>query len=339
MFAEIETRNFRRGFTLVELLVVLAIIAILVALLLPAVQAAREAARQAQCRNHLKQIGLALHQYHDVYGHFPPGNVVYWHLPPLASDYTNKPTGTNWAISLLPFLELRTLHDQYVHERFNTDPVNQTVRETYVPVYACPSDLDGARGRDVPGWGPGRSSCMNVPYQYGSYAGVSGRTTRVYLSASYGEWNHWGYFNYPPNYRGVCHVLMTTAPRWESLASVLDGTSSTLAVGEKHIPQQKDQMETFWAYSAALSTSMLSEMPPTLMVTEGRQACFAQFPPSGAPGHSAAGICGHNFGSYHPGIINWSLCDGSVRAISKDVDLNMLSDLATVANGEAAQVP
>jgi hypothetical protein len=81
---------------------------------------------------------------------------------------------------------------------------------------------------------------MNVPYQYGSYVGVSGRTTRAYLSATYGEWNHRGYFNYPQNYRGVFHVLMTTAPRWESLASVLDGTSSTLAVGEKHIPQQKD---------------------------------------------------------------------------------------------------
>jgi hypothetical protein len=84
---------------------------------------------------------------------------------------------------------------------------------------ATANTLIGSHARDGrAGWGPGRSSCVNVPYQYGSYAGVSGRTTRAYLSATYGEWNHWGCFNNPQNYRGVFPALMTTAPRWESLA-------------------------------------------------------------------------------------------------------------------------
>ena len=97
----------RKAFTLVELLVVIAIIGILIALLLPAVQAAREAARRTQCNNHLKQLGLALHNYHDTYKTMPPGATgIYWR--PRASGQW----GFSWFVHILPFVEQGTMWDQ-----------------------------------------------------------------------------------------------------------------------------------------------------------------------------------------------------------------------------------
>src|SRR5262245_35081038 len=122
----------RRGFTLVELLVVIAIIGTLVALLLPAVQAAREAARASQCKNQLKQIGLASHQYHDISGRLPPGWIA------------NQPEGVpgwGWASALLPYLEQRNLDENLINRRLAiADAANQAARETVVPVFLCPSD-------------------------------------------------------------------------------------------------------------------------------------------------------------------------------------------------------
>ena len=104
----------KRGFTLVELLVVIAIIGVLVALLLPAVQSAREAARRSACQNNLKQIGLALHNYHDTFLYFPPGGIT-------LGGCCATPSYTSWSISILPFLEQTPLADKYVYNNFNED--------------------------------------------------------------------------------------------------------------------------------------------------------------------------------------------------------------------------
>jgi prepilin-type N-terminal cleavage/methylation domain-containing protein len=120
-------RLFRRGFTLIELLVVIAIIAVLIALLLPAVQAAREAARRTKCMNNLKQIGLALHNYHDVNKRFPPGQIATMFLNDSSFDYTDPregttPTndavldgihahGTSWMLAILPFIDQKNIYD------------------------------------------------------------------------------------------------------------------------------------------------------------------------------------------------------------------------------------
>lgn len=123
----------RRGFTLIELLVVIAIIAILIALLLPAVQQAREAARRTQCRNNLKQIGLAIHNYHDVYGQFPP--------PSMLSGTTTGSmfSSHSFLLSILPYIDQGNVYESYDINLACWDPVNATAVNTKIPGYVCPS--------------------------------------------------------------------------------------------------------------------------------------------------------------------------------------------------------
>ena len=111
--------RYRQGFTLIELLVVIAIIAVLIALLLPAVQAAREAARRAQCINNLKQVGIAMHNYHDVAGSLPPGGMA-------IVDGT-------WQLFILPYLELNTLYNAYNQDGTYEIPGSGGVKNTPKP--------------------------------------------------------------------------------------------------------------------------------------------------------------------------------------------------------------
>jgi prepilin-type N-terminal cleavage/methylation domain-containing protein len=130
-----RSRRTQNGFTLVELLVVIAIIGVLVALLLPAVQSAREASRRMQCSNNLKQVGLALHSFHDSHGFLPPGGVT------AAEPKLQIPSGVNhgWAVFLLPYVEQKTLYDRYRLDKDWRGPENKEVRETYPKVFLCPS--------------------------------------------------------------------------------------------------------------------------------------------------------------------------------------------------------
>ena len=140
----------RRGFTLIELLVVVTIIALLIAILLPTVQAAREATHKTKCQNNLHQLGIALHNYHDVWGSFPPAcNEFAWgKLTPAQkvnwwngneAGMTNE-FAPNWVISILPHIEERELYRQYDFKSRNTDSVNNPVVSRDLPVMRCPSD-------------------------------------------------------------------------------------------------------------------------------------------------------------------------------------------------------
>ncbi len=149
----------RRGFTLIELLVVIAIIALLIALLLPAVQQAREAARRTQCRNHLRQIGIALHNYHDAHATLPPGSMVLSTLYPIQS-------GFGWGTFILPQLEQATVYNKLDFNVGNTLGVNGPIIGQSLAVFRCPTDPAPERIiANVPTVG-------TVPIAHGNYVGV-----------------------------------------------------------------------------------------------------------------------------------------------------------------------
>ncbi|MFM7869824.1 MAG: DUF1559 domain-containing protein, partial [Planctomycetaceae bacterium] len=142
------------GFTLIELLVVIAIIAILIALLLPAVQQAREAARRTQCKNNLKQIGLALHNYHDTHGRFPPTQIMVAYMG--ANNTNPQPRNHTWVSLVLPYLEQATLYSSinfsaamHLNGVYQTLSTGETIVSRKLPVLQCPSD---------PGFGGGIST-------------------------------------------------------------------------------------------------------------------------------------------------------------------------------------
>jgi prepilin-type N-terminal cleavage/methylation domain-containing protein len=162
-------KNRSRGFTLVELLVVIAIIGILVALLLPAVQAAREAARRTSCFNNMKQIGLALHNYHDTFRTLPPGWLA--HDPATRRPWSEGETGWSWGSMTLPFLEQGTVAGSILNHGLPVmDPANDSARIHYFPVFRCPSDIDSSSRE----FNLGTASGQLVPLAIANYVGMFG---------------------------------------------------------------------------------------------------------------------------------------------------------------------
>ncbi len=190
-------RAKRSGFTLVELLVVIAIIGVLVALLLPAVQAAREAARRSQCQNNLKQMGLGLHNHHDVHKVFPTGGMDYYSARTYANGGPEVTTrqGWGWLYQLLPFIEQQNLWEN-TNEAF--------IRATPVKTYFCPSR---------------RAPMVVAGYALNDYAGNAG----TYTSTGYA----WG-----DGYNG-CVIRNTQSP--VGFQNITDGTTNTIFVGEKRL--------------------------------------------------------------------------------------------------------
>ena len=279
-----------RGFTLVELLVVIAIMSILVALLLPAVQAAREAARRMSCTNNLKQFGLALHRYHDAAGSFPSGYL-----------YTARNEEEwGWPVLLLPYLEQENLHEILgVTDRRLTEAIGSVEArrglETTLSVFRCPSDFsdkllptnwrafdDGAAG--VSGFQPATSN----------YVGVLG----LYDVGA----------DFPNN--GVLFGNSAV-----STADIPDGTSHTLAVGERDAAC----LSGAWCGNK----NPASSRPDGIYFAVGRVSLTIN---TGLSISSMAGmttgaaVCEEGFSSPHPGGANFVLCDGSVRFLSETTE-------------------
>jgi prepilin-type N-terminal cleavage/methylation domain-containing protein len=138
--------TLKRGFTLIELLVVIAIIAILIALLLPAVQQAREAARRTQCKNNLKQLGLGLHNYHDVYNRFPLPAILHSNMGGAGGGIGGMATTNVWSLAILPFIEQSTVYNQYDFSYSAWEPRNAAAGQAKLAAYVCPSTPRSSNG-------------------------------------------------------------------------------------------------------------------------------------------------------------------------------------------------
>lgn len=222
-------RRFKKcpGFTLVELLVVIAIIGILIALLLPAVQAAREAARRSQCSNNLKQIGLALQNYHDTFKTFPPG--VIWGRGCMGANVggdtgqdmcpgTSPPPHHHhtWVAMILPFLEQKPLYDTI---NFRAPAWGQAFVSRQLPVLRCPSD-GNFRGET----GPNGIAITNYPGSEGYHWHAN--------PCCVGNWDPWNTVPDPITQTATIHGIFTQT--WTvSMDLIKDGTSNTIACAEK----------------------------------------------------------------------------------------------------------
>jgi hypothetical protein len=288
---------------------------------LPAVQAARESARAARCRNNLRQIGLALHNHHDARRHFPAGNIA--KTAGVCPGNSSGPSEdrANWAISILPFLEQNALRDIYADDASNEGEENRAVRETRIDTYVCPSHITG--GLVVPAMGPAASWNMNVPYMPGSYRAVSGRSDgHKYLDNALVA-------DYPRSWRGPMHIVGILGFERERIGDIVDGTSHTLMVGES-VSTSGGGYGTLWAYSFSFySLSAATPQPRTLW--GDYEFCRR----TGGEGHSLP--CRRGWGSPHPSGMHFLTCDGAVRRISKDVDVEVFAGFATIAGKETDQ--
>jgi len=218
-----ENRN-RKGFTLVELLVVIAIIGVLVGLLLPAVQAAREAARRMQCSNNLKQIGLAVHMYHDAFKALPPSAFVM-----ADAAMVNRPA--SWLVRILPFIEQTAAYEltDFSGDFSNRSGINTSWRAYHnlnVTAFNCPSSplpifrTDNATAGTVALGAPAQ-----LQTQISSYVGVAGE-----FNFGSARWNGWSAM---ADYNGAMIPVDSLNSRPLRFASVVDGTSNTFVVGEQ----------------------------------------------------------------------------------------------------------
>lgn len=303
-----------RGFTLVELLVVIAIIGVLVALLLPAVQQAREAARRMQCSANLRQVGLALHNYHDTFLEFPPGRIT-------EGNCCGTKSLSNWAIMILPFLEQGNLYERYDNRFFNEDTQNEFVREAEVDIYQCPSDPVSSK-LENPASGPG----SGIAYRHGSYRCVGGR------SDGSGWWDNNQATSLPSEWKGLLHAVGTLGLDTERMASIVDGTSNTIVVGEMST-LTTTRRGTFWAYSyTSYNGSDVTGQPRTMLNDYDKCVDIG--------GTGGSNACKRGWGSFHAGGgLEFLLADGSVTMIPRTIDGQVWMNAATIAGSEPTSLP
>ncbi|MEO2045314.1 MAG: DUF1559 domain-containing protein [Pirellulales bacterium] len=230
-----KNATMRIGFTLVELLVVIAIIGVLVALLLPAIQAAREAARRTQCQNNMKQLGLALQDYHSQNNTFPPGST--FDETERRAPEMERFRHTNWVILTLPFIEQQTLHDSFDLELPISDPINRTARGTRVEAMICPSDT----GHEVPFDGGRREGDNWARGNYGANGSLGAYTRNWVGRAAAGpDAEFW-----QSSLTGG--VMGANVSR--SISQITDGTSNTILIAELRVGLADNDRRGTWALS------------------------------------------------------------------------------------------
>lgn len=309
-----------KAFTLVELLVVIAIIGILIALLLPAVQAAREAARRMNCSNNVKQLSLAMHNYHDVHKSFAAGCLLAPGMTPRLSstwydDYT-------WYHYLMAYLELGNYIKLFDYRKSAYDSAHLAARKIKVPLFECPSDSMAENEFFSDNWARWRA-CYAVNWGNTSTSQQPTRGTEEFAGA-------------PFTFREGIRI-----------AEIRDGTSHTLMMSEV-IPAKGPNWDgslgdiclcrggqsfVSWTTPNSFVPDAVDETCP---VDNGKLGinCVIGYAPR--PGNSAPypGDLHHAARSQHPGGVNVALCDGSVRFVADDIDLTTWRALSTTHGNE-----
>lgn len=329
-----------RGFTLVELLVVITIIGVLIALLLPAVQSAREAARRGQCANNLKQIGLALHNYHDAFRAFPIGSQI---------GTSNQALAKNWRVAMLPFMEESALHEQlnhktggyWAHTGFTGNTVLYSAR---VKGYICPSSLFDPINPAALGYShyPPNTSDFSQCSMVVDYVGISGATpdplgrtgvcTGDVLASSSSN----------------CNTGMMVPDLSKEIAECTDGTSNTVIVAEQSGQVNSTERSANglgawhgWANVNRSTWNAGTTLPLasagfwyTAGTTTVRYAPNA-FWSGGAPTPANSAFSANTvINSFHPGGLHVLLSDGAVRFAAENMQMDTLRQLCVRDDGQ-----
>ncbi|WP_437187643.1 DUF1559 domain-containing protein [Planctomicrobium sp. SH668] len=307
----------RFGFTLIELLVVIAIIAVLIALLLPAVQQAREAARRSQCKNNLKQLGLAFHNYHDVIQRFPPGGFV-------INGQWGHNRGNAFTM-LLPYIEQAALFnsinfniplDSSVGIDTQTLP-NSTVliSQQVIPAFLCPSD-------DIPPLMTGGIATSGQARAISNYGMSIGHQNSFACGTGWDIINQNGATSHGDTLSGEGISGVFSHMAWAAaFRDVIDGTSNTIMVGEVR-PRCGSHMQNGWNHQNAYWTSTVGGLNYKTCPNE--------------PGFVSGSACNgetswgtaQGFKSRHTGGVHFAFVDGSVHFLSDNIDYRTLAKLA-----------
>lgn len=301
------------AFTLVELLVVIAIIGVLIALLLPAVQAAREAARRAQCNNQLKQIGLAIQNYHDVVGQFPNGRT------------RTDEFSLAWTYLILPYIDEQTIHDAYNPNFPVHAEENATAMRVGISTYVCPSRRTPEADRDFDNNGQGAGANgeplgVAIRGDYAANAGLEEDMGMEQNDFEEGQQNE----DQPIDFVKWHHDLSLAGPIFSNskvgARRVIDGLSNTLAVGERHIPQLLGEWPGEQRHSAKADTCYLSgdNLRVVMRGTEDGMAVDANDFPVSPETRSWRRSGTKSFGGDHPGVTMFVFLDGHTEAIAVD---------------------
>ncbi|MFO1040561.1 MAG: DUF1559 domain-containing protein [Planctomycetaceae bacterium] len=336
----------RSGFTLIELLVVIAIIAVLIALLLPAVQQAREAARRTQCKNNLKQLGLAMHNFHDTYLRFPAGC-----MPDLTGGNTdpgqfNGSTivqqaawGSSWKVHILPYIDQAPIYSQWVFQNSsgytNISPNLTAINGKVLAPYRCPSSVR-----------PERYASSNNNGQiemFTSYTGTAGAASNTTLNvAPFNTFNASGYGWNSGN--GTLYNMSRV-----NMRDMTDGTSNTFIIHEESDHQRDANNVTVTGAYSAIS----SQGPHGWTMGGGNTSIGAAYGDRtfncatirytinqrGLADNCGNGVCSNTgtntpVNSTHVGGAHVLMGDGATRFLSQNMDLNTLLKLAAVNDGQ-----
>jgi prepilin-type N-terminal cleavage/methylation domain-containing protein/prepilin-type processing-associated H-X9-DG protein len=298
----------KRGFTLIELLVVIAIIAILISLLLPAVQQAREAARRTQCKNNMRQLGLAVHNYHDTFNVFPPGWIGA--TRGVGHDIEGL-NGFAWGTMILPMIEQAPLYNRFRFELSILDPANVGLLTNQIETFKCPSDPQPLTWRieeeDSPGTVLATLATANFVAVFGTGEDRPGGRELHDCEGLVGQCSGNGMFFHNSRI---------------AMKNLTDGTSNTFAIGERRTFPIKNSDPHHSTWSGA--------------IPEGEEAFARVLGVLDHAPNSANSDHPHldDFSSAHTGGVHFVLADGHVRFVSENIDEDIYQGLGTISGGE-----